>query len=79
LVQSGLVGLRYDVRAHGILHCTGRQEFDGAEAPAAQMRVLGGERRVIRHRCRRRPTRRRRWLRSRFMSAGAAARLRLAS
>lgn len=37
-----------DERAQGILHFyTSRKEFDAAEAPAAQMRALGCERRVI--------------------------------
>jgi D-amino-acid dehydrogenase len=38
----------YDQRTEGILHFyTSRKEFDGAEAPAAQMRELGCDRRVI--------------------------------
>ena len=41
-------GLRYDQRTQGILHFyTSQQEFDAAEAPAAQMRELGCDRRVI--------------------------------
>jgi D-amino-acid dehydrogenase len=41
-------GLEYDQRTQGILHFyTSQQEFDGAEAPAAQMRALGCDRRVI--------------------------------
>ena len=41
-------GLRYDQRTQGILHFyTSPQEFDAAEAPAAQMRELGCDRRVI--------------------------------
>ena len=40
--------IRYDERTQGILHFyTSQQEFDGAEAPAAQMRELGCDRRVI--------------------------------
>ncbi|MBK6853709.1 MAG: D-amino acid dehydrogenase [Burkholderiales bacterium] len=42
------IGIRYDERAQGILHFyTSQQEFDGAEGPAAQMRALGCDRRVI--------------------------------
>ena len=42
------IGIAYDERTQGILHFyTSRQEFDGAEAPAAQMRALGCDRRVI--------------------------------
>jgi D-amino-acid dehydrogenase len=41
-------GLQYDQRTQGILHFyTSQKEFDAAEAPAAQMRALGCERRVI--------------------------------
>jgi D-amino-acid dehydrogenase len=41
-------GLEYDQRAQGILHFyTNPKEFDAAEAPAAQMRALGCDRRVI--------------------------------
>ena len=41
-------GLQYDQRAQGILHFyTNAKEFDGALAPAEQMRQLGCERRVI--------------------------------
>lgn len=41
-------GIRYDERTQGILHFyTSEQEFDAAEGPAAQMRALGCERRVI--------------------------------
>jgi D-amino-acid dehydrogenase len=41
-------GIAYDQRTQGILHFyTSQQEFDGAEAPAAQMRELGCDRRVI--------------------------------
>lgn len=40
--------LAYDERTQGILHFyTSQQEFDAAEAPAAQMRALGCDRRVI--------------------------------
>jgi D-amino-acid dehydrogenase len=40
--------IAYDERTRGILHFyTSRKEFDGAEAPAAQMRELGCDRRVI--------------------------------
>ena len=40
--------IRYDERTQGILHFyTSQREFDGAEAPAAQMRALGCDRRVI--------------------------------
>jgi D-amino-acid dehydrogenase len=42
------IGIAYDERAQGILHFyTSQQEFDGAEGPAAQMRALGCDRRVI--------------------------------
>ncbi len=42
------IGIRYDERTQGILHFyTSQQEFDGAEGPAAQMRALGCDRRVI--------------------------------
>ncbi|WP_374569406.1 D-amino acid dehydrogenase [Ideonella sp.] len=42
------IGLEYDQRTQGILHFyTSQQEFDAAEAPAAQMRALGCDRRVI--------------------------------
>lgn len=42
------VGLAYDERTQGILHFyTSQEEFDGAEGPAAQMRALGCDRRVI--------------------------------
>jgi len=41
-------GIAYDERTQGILHFyTSRKEFDAAEAPAAQMRELGCDRRVI--------------------------------
>ncbi len=41
-------GLQYDQRTQGILHFyTNQKEFDSAEAPAAQMRELGCDRRVI--------------------------------
>jgi len=41
-------GLQYDQRTQGILHFyTNKKEFDGALAPAEQMRALGCERRVI--------------------------------
>jgi D-amino-acid dehydrogenase len=41
-------GITYDERTQGILHFyTSQKEFDGAEAPAAQMRELGCDRRVI--------------------------------
>lgn len=40
--------LAYDERTQGILHFyTSQKEFDAAEAPAAQMRALGCDRRVI--------------------------------
>jgi len=40
--------IAYDERTQGILHFyTSQKEFDGAEAPAAQMRALGCDRRVI--------------------------------
>jgi len=42
------MGLHYDERTQGILHFyTNQKEFDSAEAPAAQMRELGCDRRVI--------------------------------
>ena len=42
------VGLDYDQRTQGILHFyTSDKEFASAEAPAAQMRALGCDRRVI--------------------------------
>ncbi|MDI9332812.1 MAG: D-amino acid dehydrogenase [Cytophagales bacterium] len=42
------IGLHYDERTQGILHFyTNQKEFDAAEAPAAQMRELGCDRRVI--------------------------------
>ena len=42
------IGITYDEQTQGILHFyTSQQEFDGAEAPAAQMRALGCDRRVI--------------------------------
>ncbi|MBL8351944.1 MAG: D-amino acid dehydrogenase [Burkholderiaceae bacterium] len=42
------IGITYDERTQGILHFyTSQKEFDGAEAPAAQMRDLGCDRRVI--------------------------------
>lgn len=42
------IGLHYDERTEGILHFyTNQKEFDSAEAPAAQMRELGCDRRVI--------------------------------
>ena len=41
-------GIAYDERTQGILHFyTSQKEFDSAEAPAAQMRALGCDRRVI--------------------------------
>jgi D-amino-acid dehydrogenase len=41
-------GLQYDQRTQGILHFyTNPKEFEAAEAPAAQMRALGCDRRVI--------------------------------
>jgi D-amino-acid dehydrogenase len=41
-------GLEYDQRTQGILHFyTNPKEFEAAEAPAAQMRELGCDRRVI--------------------------------
>lgn len=41
-------GLQYDQRTQGILHFyTSEKEFEAAEAPAAQMRDLGCDRRVI--------------------------------
>ena len=42
------IGIHYDERTQGILHFyTSSKEFDGAEGPAAQMRELGCDRRVI--------------------------------
>src|SRR5258706_4011809 len=42
------IGIEYDERTQGILHFyTSQKEFEGAEAPAAQMRELGCDRRVI--------------------------------
>ncbi len=42
------IGIDYDQRTQGILHFyTSQKEFDGAEGPAAQMRELGCDRRVI--------------------------------
>jgi D-amino-acid dehydrogenase len=42
------IGLQYDERTQGILHFyTSAKEFDAAEAPAAQMRELGCDRRVV--------------------------------
>jgi D-amino-acid dehydrogenase len=42
------IGIEYDQRTQGILHFyTSQKEFDGAEVPAAQMRELGCDRRVI--------------------------------
>ena len=42
------IGIEYDERTQGILHFyTSQKEFDGAEGPAAQMRELGCDRRVI--------------------------------
>ena len=42
------MGIEYDQRTQGILHFyTSQKEFDGAEGPAAQMRALGCDRRVI--------------------------------
>ena len=42
------IGIAYDERTQGILHFyTSEKEFDGAEGPAAQMRALGCDRRVI--------------------------------
>ncbi len=42
------LGLRYDQRTQGILHFyTDAREFEGALAPAEQMRSLGCERRVV--------------------------------
>jgi D-amino-acid dehydrogenase len=42
------IGIAYDERTQGILHFyTSHKEFDGAEGPAAQMRELGCDRRVI--------------------------------
>ena len=41
-------GITYDERTQGILHFyTSQKEFDSAEGPAAQMRALGCDRRVI--------------------------------
>jgi D-amino-acid dehydrogenase len=42
------IGIAYGERTQGILHFyTSQKEFDGAEGPAAQMRELGCDRRVI--------------------------------
>ena len=42
------IGLHYDERTQGILHFyTNQKEYDAAAAPAAQMRELGCDRRVI--------------------------------
>lgn len=42
------LGIAYDARTQGILHFyTNEKEFAGAEAPTAQMRALGCDRRVI--------------------------------
>jgi D-amino-acid dehydrogenase len=42
------IGIAYDERTQGILHFyTSQKEFDGAEGPAAQMRALGCDRRVV--------------------------------
>jgi D-amino-acid dehydrogenase len=42
------IGLHYDERTQGILHFyTNQKEFESAEGPAAQMRELGCDRRVI--------------------------------
>jgi D-amino-acid dehydrogenase len=42
------IGISYQERTQGILHFyTSEKEFDAAEAPAAQMRALGCDRRVI--------------------------------
>jgi D-amino-acid dehydrogenase len=42
------IGIDYDQRTQGILHFyTSQKEFDGAGGPAAQMRELGCDRRVI--------------------------------
>jgi D-amino-acid dehydrogenase len=42
------IGIEHDQRTQGILHFyTSQKEFDGAEGPAAQMRELGCDRRVI--------------------------------
>ena len=42
------IGIEYEERTQGILHFyTSRKEFDAAEGPAAQMRELGCDRRVI--------------------------------
>ena len=42
------IGITYDERTQGILHFyTSQKEFDGASGPAAQMRALGCDRRVI--------------------------------
>ena len=42
------IGITYDERTQGILHFyTSQKEFDGAAGPAAQMRALGCDRRVI--------------------------------
>lgn len=48
------IGIAYDERTQGILHFyTSQKEFDGAEAPAAQMRELGCDRRGQRNGARR--------------------------
>jgi D-amino-acid dehydrogenase len=42
------IDITYDEQTQGILHFyTSQKEFDGAEGPAAQMRALGCDRRVI--------------------------------
>jgi D-amino-acid dehydrogenase len=42
------IGIDYDQRTQGILHFyTNREEFEAAEEPAAQMRTLGCDRRLI--------------------------------
>jgi D-amino-acid dehydrogenase len=42
------IGIDYDQRTQGILHFyTNRQEFEAAEEPAAQMRALGCDRRLV--------------------------------
>jgi D-amino-acid dehydrogenase len=42
------IGIEYDQRTQGILHFyTNAREFEAAEAPAAQMRELGCDRRVV--------------------------------
>lgn len=44
----GELGLQYDLRAQGILHFyASKKEFEAAEAPPAQMRALGCDRRLI--------------------------------